>query len=135
VVCDEVAVATWARRHGALVIWEPGRGLNGAVQAGVEQLAADGVVEVIVAHSDLPRAADLAALAGFDGITLVPDRRYDGTNVAVVPARAGFRFAYGPGSFARHTAEAERLGASMRIIDDPRLTFDVDVPKDLESLR
>ncbi len=39
VVCDDNDVAEWARRRGALVIWEPGRGLNGAVEAGVDHLA------------------------------------------------------------------------------------------------
>ena len=38
------------------------------------------------------------------------DRRDDGTNVACVPSGAGFRFSYGPGSFARHCDEAVRLG-------------------------
>ena len=41
---------------GAMVMWEPGQGLNGAVRAGVDQLAAAGVERVIVAHGDLPRA-------------------------------------------------------------------------------
>ncbi|MHB8663690.1 MAG: 2-phospho-L-lactate guanylyltransferase [Acidimicrobiales bacterium] len=134
VVCDDVEVASWARRQGALVVWEPGRGLNGAVEAGVDRLARAGVEEVIVAHADLPHAADLAALAGTGGVTLVPDRRRDGTNVTVVPSLAGFRFSYGPGSFARHRAEADRLGLAVRVIEDPRLSFDVDLPIDLESL-
>jgi len=135
VVCDDVGVAAWARRRGALVVWEPGRGLNGAVEAGVHLLAALGVAEVVVAHGDLPRAAALSGLAGHGGVTLVPDRRRDGTNVAVVPAAAGFRFAYGPGSFARHRAEADRLGLGLRVVDDPRLAFDVDEPADLAALR
>ena len=54
VVCDDPAVAAWARPRGALVIWEPGRGLNGAVEAGVERLGQMGVGQVTVAHGDLP---------------------------------------------------------------------------------
>jgi 2-phospho-L-lactate guanylyltransferase len=134
VVCDDVGVAQWAREHGALVVWEPGRGLNGAVEAGVALLRSLGVQEVIVAHADLPRAADIGALAGAGGVTLVPDRQRDGTNVAVVPADAGFRFAYGPGSFARHQSETARLGLALRVVDDPRLAFDVDDPSDLAAL-
>jgi 2-phospho-L-lactate guanylyltransferase len=134
VVCDDVDVAAWARAHRALVVWEPGRGLNGAVEAGVGVLQTLGVEEVIVAHGDLPRAAALPSLAGHDGVTLVPDRRRDGTNVAVVPTGAGFRFAYGPGSFARHRAEADRLALALRVVDDPRLAFDVDDPGDLAAL-
>ncbi len=134
VVCDDVEVASWARELGALVVWEPGRGLNGAVEAGVEELRRAGVGRVIVAHADLPRAAGLAGLAAGSGVTLVPDRRRDGTNVAIVPAGAGFRFSYGPGSFARHQAEGGRLGLVVRTVEDPLLAFDVDWPADLVGL-
>jgi len=136
-VCDDRDVATWARRLGALVVWEPGRGLNGAVEAGVEQLGRAGVRRVVVAHGDLPHAAGLAALAGEageTGVLLVPDRRRDGTNVASIPTGAGFRFSYGPGSFARHQAEAVRLGLAVTVVDNPLLAFDVDVPDDLDAL-
>jgi 2-phospho-L-lactate guanylyltransferase len=137
VVCDDTEVAAWARSRGALIVWEPGRGLNGAVEQGVERLAAAGVERVVVAHADLPRAAGLADLAdrgGPDRAVLVPDRRRDGTNVAVLPAPSGFRFSYGPGSFARHQAEAGRLGLTVHVVDDPRLSLDIDVPADLDAL-
>jgi 2-phospho-L-lactate/phosphoenolpyruvate guanylyltransferase len=134
VVCDDVEVAQWARSQGALVVWEPGRGLNGAVQSGVERLASAGVGRVVVAHADLPRAAGLARIASGEGVVLVPDRRHDGTNVAVVPSDAGFRFSYGTGSFDRHLDEARRLGLSVEVVDDPLLAFDVDVPDDLAAM-
>src|ERR1700719_1377864 len=85
VVCDDAEVASWARALGALVIWEPGRGLNGAVHEGVARLAAAGTGLVVVAASDLPLATDLRWVARFPGITIVPDRRGDGTNVISVP--------------------------------------------------
>jgi 2-phospho-L-lactate guanylyltransferase len=131
VVCDDTAVADWARLVGALVVWEPGRGLNGAVQAGVERLAAMGVTWVTVAHGDLPRASGLGQLSPFDGVTLVPDRRDDGTNVIRIPVRRGFTFSYGPGSFQRHQAECGRLGLATEVVRPPDLTFDVDWPEDL----
>jgi 2-phospho-L-lactate guanylyltransferase len=131
VVCDDDAVAQWARDAGAEVVWRPGRGLNGAVEDGVEHLAANGAEQVVVAHADLPLAVDLSALAGAPGATLVPDRRDDGTNVICIPAASGFRFAYGPGSFQRHTAEAGRLALPLRVVRDERLAWDVDVPDDL----
>ncbi|MDQ1372727.1 MAG: 2-phospho-L-lactate/phosphoenolpyruvate guanylyltransferase [Actinomycetota bacterium] len=134
VVCDDRGVAEWARARGVLVVWEPGRGLNGAVEAGVTQLARLGVEQVIVAHADLPLATDLSWVARFGGVTLVPDRANDGTNVACVPTGAGFRFAYGPGSFARHRIEARRLGLGLRVVHEPSLGWDVDVPADLASL-
>jgi len=131
VVCDDREVATWARDLGALVIWEPGRGLNGAVQEGVQRLAVAGVDRVAVAHADLPLVADLGWVTRFPGVTLVPDRRHEGTNVIGLPARANFSFSYGPGSFARHLAEAHRLGLPVRTVHGSPLAWDVDVPADL----
>lgn len=134
VVCDDEAVATWAEEHGASVVWAPGHGLNGAVRAGVERLVQTGARWVTVAHGDLPRAKGLGTLAPFDGVTLVPDRRDDGTNVLRLPAAADFRFAYGPGSFRAHRAEATRLGLAVRILRSPDLAYDVDWPADFTEL-
>ena len=132
VVCDDDAVASWAEAAGARVIWCPEHGLNGAVEAGVGVLAADGVERVVVVHADLPLATDLDAVIGAEGVTLVPDRREDGTTVISLPATCGFRFAYGPGSFARHRVEVERLGLPLRVVRERRLGWDVDVPEDLD---
>jgi 2-phospho-L-lactate/phosphoenolpyruvate guanylyltransferase len=134
VVCDDRDVATWARGHGALVIWEPGQGLNRAVQDGVQHLAGLGVTRVIVAHADLPLATDLSSVGRFDGVTLVPDRRDDGTNVIAMPTDCHFVFSYGPGSFSRHVAEVERLGLPLRIVRTGSLSWDVDVPTDLDAV-
>lgn len=131
VVCDDDEVQAWARDAGAEVVWSPGRGLNGAVTDGVATLQTAGIPMAIVAHADLPLATTLAWLAEFDGVTLVPDRRRDGTNVITVTTGAGFSFSYGKGSFTRHRAEAARLGLPTRIITDPDLSWDVDVPADL----
>jgi 2-phospho-L-lactate guanylyltransferase len=134
VVCDDDAVAAWAREMGATVLWEPGQGLNGAVRAGVGRLAAEGAEWITIAHGDLPRAHGLGTLPSFDGVTLVPDRRDDGTNVLRLPARCEFRFAYGSGSFRAHRAEATRLGLSVRVVRKPDLAYDVDWPADVAEL-
>lgn len=133
VVCDDDAVATWASDAGATVLWRPGRGLDQAVRDGVAALAEQGFRRVLVAHSDLPLATSFTGLDWFDGVTIVPDRREDGTNVIVVPTGVAFRFAYGAGSFRRHAAEARRLGLGLRVVRDARLGFDVDVPADLDD--
>ena len=131
VVCDDDEVRAWAEAQGAEAIWTPGLGLNGAVAAGVTHLAGQGVDRVIVAHADLPLATDLAWLADTAGVTLVPDRHRDGTNVACVPSGAGFSFAYGAGSFTANRAEATRLGLLLRLAPDQRLGWDVDLAADL----
>jgi 2-phospho-L-lactate guanylyltransferase len=87
---------------------------------------------VVVSHADLPHAVDLGVVAAGEGVVAVPDRHEDGTNVLAVPAGAGFEFHYGPGSFAAHSAEAARLGLALTVLRPPDLTWDVDVPADLE---
>ena len=133
VVCDDDEVAAWATANGAEVVSRPGLGLNAAVNDGVEHLMqTHGAIEVVVAHGDLPLADDLGRVTGFAGVTLVPDRHDDGTNVICVPTGTGFMFSYGPGSFVRHREEADRLRLPYRVLRDPRLGWDVDVPADLE---
>jgi 2-phospho-L-lactate guanylyltransferase len=131
VVCDDDEVRSWAEGAGARVLWTPGRGLNGAVADGVVALRDEGVDTAVVAHADLPLATSLGWVTEFGGVTLVPDRHRDGTNVVAVPTAAGFTFAYGPGSFGRHRDETARLGLSLRIVNDVSLGWDVDHPADL----
>jgi 2-phospho-L-lactate guanylyltransferase len=131
VVCDDDEVRAWAESQGAEAIWTPDLGLNGAVEAGIAHLARRGTAQVIVAHADLPLARDLRWLADTEGATLVPDRHLDGTNVLCIPTGSGFTPAYGAGSFRAHQAEAARLGLVTRLVPDPALGWDVDVPADL----
>ena len=134
VVCDDGGVRDWARSVGAEVVWCPGTGLNGAVRSGVDHLRDAGYDRVIVAHGDLPLAGSLAPLGEWPGITLVPDRRNDGTNVISLPSVCRFEFSYGRGSFARHLKEAQRLGRSLRVLRDPAFGLDIDLPADLAEL-
>lgn len=133
VVCEDDEVAEWAAGAGATVEWTPDLGLNGAVQEAVRRVAARGVRRVVVAHSDLPFARGLAALADAadDEVVLVADRRGQGTNVLSLPTGTAFEFAYGAGSFPRHLAEAERVGLRVRRLDSEHLGWDVDEPDDL----
>ena len=132
VVCDDEAVRSWATEVGATAHWTPGLGLIGAVEAGVDAAADAGADRILVAHADLPLATGLDHVIGDDGVLIVPDRWNDGTNVIAVPARSGFRFAYGPGSASRHEAEARRLGLPVQVVDDQVLGWDVDLPGDLQ---
>lgn len=132
VVCDDDEVRTWAEGAGARVLWTPGRGLNGAVADGVARLRDDGVETAVVAHADLPLARSLQWVTDFPGVTIVPDRHRDGTNVLAIPTGSGFNVAYGAGSFQAHRDEAARLELPLRIVADADLGWDVDLPADLE---
>jgi len=131
VACDDDEVASWAGEHGADVLWSPGLGLNGAVDAGKATVAGKGYDHVIIAHSDLPLAEHLAPLAVPRTITVVPDRRRDGTNVIAMPLDLELAAAYGGGSFSRHVAAAMATGCRLEVPHDPLLSLDVDTPADL----
>lgn len=132
VCCDDPAVAEWAISIDASVIWCPGTGLNGAVQQGVHEFGRAGYRSVAVAHSDLPLATSLRPLLGWPGITIVPDRHRQGSNVIALPTDIDFQFSYGSGSFERHVREAIRHRLGLRIAHDDRLGWDVDEPVDLD---
>ena len=131
VACDDDEVAKWAVDRGAIVLWHPRAGLNGAVTRSVEQLAHQGVRHVVVAHGDLPLAHDLANLIVPDAITLVPDAHRDGTNVLALPTDLAYAFSYGAGSFQRHLALALASGHSTIVRRDLQLARDIDTPDDL----
>jgi 2-phospho-L-lactate guanylyltransferase len=111
--------------------------LNAAADVGRVWARECGYARVVVVHGDLPFATSLDEVAR-DGAAavavLVPDHRGDGTPVCAVPTQVPFTFAYGPGSFARHRAEALRSGLEVRVVHDDALGFDVDLPEDLARL-
>jgi 2-phospho-L-lactate guanylyltransferase len=135
VVTADVEVAELARAAGALVLDDSRGTLDDAAATGVARARSGGHERVVIAHSDLPFPADLVGLVEVgpaDGIVLVPDRHGDGTNVVVLPCELEFGFAYGPGSFARHQAEAEGSGRPVTVVSPSPLGWDVDVPEDLD---
>jgi 2-phospho-L-lactate guanylyltransferase len=138
VVSSATEVVSWARARGAAVIDDPGD-LDRAAAAGVAWCAERDLTRAVVAHADLPRApaGGLVRFAA-DGdrpiAAMVPCHRDDGTPVLALPTGVEFAFAYGPGSFRRHAAHARAAGLAVRVVRDPELGFDVDLPADLAVL-
>jgi 2-phospho-L-lactate/phosphoenolpyruvate guanylyltransferase len=132
VVCDDDAVARWASAQGAFVIRAFRPGLNAAIETGLAALKAQGADWVTIVHGDLPFPQDLANLSVIDGVTIVPDRHDDGTNIMTIPTSTDFSFAYGPGSFAQHREEATRRGLAIQIVRHPELSIDIDSASDLD---
>ncbi len=132
VACDDEHVAAWATRMGAQVIWGAGLGLNGAVDDGVDHIVTGGYDHVLVSHADLALPGALLDVAREGCITLVPDRRHDGTNVMSFPSAHSLRAAYGGGSFARHLQQALAVGSvPIEVRSDHQLSLDLDTPRDL----
>jgi 2-phospho-L-lactate guanylyltransferase len=132
VACDDDDVAQWAGERGAQVIWCAGFGLNGAVDEGVDRIIAAGFDHLLVTHADLARPAGLLDVARPGRITLVPDRRHDGTNVMAFPAPTPLRASYGGGSFSRHLEQAMAFDeVALEVRSDVHLPLDLDTHRDL----
>jgi 2-phospho-L-lactate guanylyltransferase len=136
IVSSAAEVVAWARERGVDVVDDPGS-LDAAATAGRNWAIDRGLLRYAVVHADLPLASSLDVVLGDGGApiaVIVPDHRDDGNPVLSLPTAVSFTFAYGPGSAARHTAEAERHSLTVRIVRDPALAFDVDIADDLTAL-
>jgi 2-phospho-L-lactate guanylyltransferase len=67
-------------------------------------------------------------------VTLVPSRDGDGTNAILAAPPDAFTPRFGPGSFARHLAQAARQGSVCHTIKLPGLGLDIDEAADLTEL-
>jgi 2-phospho-L-lactate/phosphoenolpyruvate guanylyltransferase len=136
IVSSAPEVISWAEALGVACVTDPGT-LDGAANAGQRWVREQGLTRVVVMHADLPLAVSLDGIAD-DGdapvAVVVPDHHDDGNPVLAIPSRTDFTFAYGPGSCARHVAEARRCGLDVRIAHDRDLGFDVDDASDLDAL-
>jgi 2-phospho-L-lactate/phosphoenolpyruvate guanylyltransferase len=135
IVSDDHEVEQWAQSVKVRFLRESRPGLNQAVTTGHAKLRSEGVATMVVAHSDLAHPTNLEWVTQFRGITLVPDRLHDGTNIMAIPTNLEFEFTYGIGSFARHYRNACRTGLPIRIVADRDCGADIDSPTDLRLLR
>jgi 2-phospho-L-lactate guanylyltransferase len=136
IVSSAPEVRDWATARSLPCIDDPGS-LDGASAAGRAWFDDRGLARIVIAHADLPFARTFAAVATGGGVptaVIVPCHRNDGTPVLAVPVGTPFEFRYGPGSFARHVAEARRCHLQVRVHRDVDLRFDVDVPEDLDEM-
>ena len=136
IVSSATEVVEWSRGLGLVTVDDPGT-LDLAADAGRQWVREQGLVRVVVMHADLPLATALDGIADDAAepvAVVVPDHHDDGNPVLAIPTAADFVFAYGPGSCARHVAEARRCGLDVRVVRDHALGFDVDDASDLEAL-
>jgi len=130
-----------ASRHGLPetlpLLDDPGQGLNPAIASAFNEALAGGATRVLIVHGDLPRIStqdvELLAAAAPGSLAIAPDRHGRGTNALSLPLPEArdFTFAFGTDSFARHRAEAERLGLTIETIHSHGLAHDIDEPADL----
>jgi 2-phospho-L-lactate guanylyltransferase len=142
-VTPDAEVAGLARRLGACVLHEERtRGHSAAATAGFVHALAHGAVQALALPADAPcvtpgevrRLLDAVRPAAAPRVVLVPSHDRDGTNAVLAAPPDGFSLSFGPGSFARHLAQAEARGLDCRVIELAGLALDIDDPRDLAAL-
>lgn len=149
VVTGDSAAATAARQYGRVAIVEDPRrdGLNGALRAASAAAAAAGATAVLFLPADLPllarpaldglvEAADatLAAGNGRPIVVVAPADARTGTNALLVSPPGVIEPAFGVQSLEAHLRAGAMIDASMQLVVDPALGFDLDTPDDLLRL-
>jgi 2-phospho-L-lactate guanylyltransferase (CobY/MobA/RfbA family) len=108
---------------------------------------AAGATAVLMLPADLPMlnvasldrlldAADatLAAGRGAPLVVIAPADARTGTNAVLLAPPKVINTHFGPESFAAHLRAANTAQASVQVVDDLLLGFDLDTPDDLERL-
>ena len=111
-----------------------------SVDAASRECESRGVTALLRLPIDLPRvtATDIdqvfAAAEAAPSAALVSSRGGTGTNALLRARPTLFPSHFGPGSFAKHLAEARAVGASIRVLRNPQLELDVDDSEYLSAL-
>jgi len=138
VVTSDRAAESAASSDRVLVLRDPPEpGHSEAARVGIDYALAEGFERAVLIAGDTPllQPAELVELlAGAPGVVVVPDRHGSGTNALVLAPPGAIEPSFGPGSFERHVAAAERAGVPHRVGEAPGLALDVDTPADLAAL-
>lgn len=140
VVTSDRDAARIAADAGAVLVHDhvPPKGIDAAVSLGLDAAEGEGAETAVVLFADLPllTASDLEALLDAEPrgpVTIAVSLDKTGTNALVLRPPSVMPPSLGPGSLARHEKRAADLGITMRAIDLPGLTIDVDTPDDLAA--
>lgn len=145
---DRIAVVTnyapaikLAARYGMEVIAEKEQISESiSVDFASRELEQRGARAILRLPIDLPLVApeDINAIFIHDveasSVVIVPSRNRDGTNAILRRPGTLFPSHFGPGSFAKHIAEARSAQTHCKILHLPRIALDVDDSEDLAEL-
>jgi 2-phospho-L-lactate/phosphoenolpyruvate guanylyltransferase len=135
VVTSDTEATAIAGSFGAAVLMDPtDSGVNDAVARGVSKLGPLGATAAIIAPSDIPfvTSAELGVvLAALErtAVVLAPATRDGGTNILGLSPPDVIAPAFGPDSFARHSAVAHDLRPAVILLEGAGR--DIDAPADL----
>jgi 2-phospho-L-lactate guanylyltransferase len=145
VVTAEPAAVAAGRAAGATVVHDADEaGQSAAALAGIAEAVRGRAQRVLLVPGDCPSLVpeevvglldDADAAGAGPHVAIVPDRHGTGTNALVLAPPDAVVPSFGPGSFARHAAQARAAGARMSVAQVPSLGLDVDTAADLQALR
>jgi 2-phospho-L-lactate guanylyltransferase len=136
---DQIAIV--APEHcvlpkAAVLLEDPGGGLNEALMSAALQARSKGADRLLIVHADLPLLSTeevtvLIEASRVAGVAIAPDRRDRGTNALCLSWQSRLRFEFGPESFPRYMLQMAWRGISPAVVRSPGLAFDLDEPADL----
>jgi 2-phospho-L-lactate/phosphoenolpyruvate guanylyltransferase len=132
-----------AKIAGALdarvILEEEESGETGAVEFALAELKRRGVDAALVVPADMPlvRASDLEQVIGqapsaAPFALLVPSHDRMGTNALLLAPPDIIRLRFGYDSFSYHVSQVAARGAPLTVIENERISLDIDEPRDLE---
>jgi 2-phospho-L-lactate guanylyltransferase len=127
--------------HGAVVIEDDTIGHSEAALLGIAEALESKAERVLLVPGDCPLLdpkqidALVARPVAQRSALIVPDRHGTGTNALLLTPPGALKPAFGPGSRARHVANAQAEGCTPEVVEVPSLALDVDTPDDLDALR
>ncbi len=148
VVSPDRALLSIASAAGARTLRQDAGDLNEAIRLGRDDVMAGGATALLVLPGDLPllepealerlrEAADAALAAGGGAplVAIVPADARSGTNALVLSPPDVIEPAFGPESLRAHLEAARAANASVLLVEDPAVGFDLDTPADVERLQ
>jgi 2-phospho-L-lactate/phosphoenolpyruvate guanylyltransferase len=137
---DPAALALTREMGGRTVLEDGAPQFNTAIHRATIVARAQGAHAVLILPADLPlvQPRDIQHLVSLGKhppvVVIAPDRRQDGTNGMYINPAGLIDYAYGPGSFHRHSELVRHCGASLEVLNLPNIALDLDLPEDLEAM-
>jgi 2-phospho-L-lactate guanylyltransferase len=146
VSADPRALAV-ASEAGAHAVPQHGEGLNEGLRLGLGAARDGGASAVLILPADLPLLATssldrlldagdaaLAAGSGRPLVVIAPSDARGGTNALLLSPPDVIAPCFGAASFEAHARAAAAAEATLQLVTDPGLGFDLDTPEDLDIL-
>jgi 2-phospho-L-lactate guanylyltransferase len=140
VISGDNAAQQIAGGYGAQVLDDLQEGHNPAATLGIGWAVEHDIERALLVPGDCPTLdpAQIDELSArpveAPSALIVPDRHGTGTNALLLTPPDALAPSFGPGSCARHAANAETAGTNYEIVEVPSLALDVDTFDDLSAL-